>query len=108
MCRAFPDNFRCVWAHYSTHWNDWNVREMPGFGPAAEILFFREKDPKPLTLRPASLHGMDARLRRADQLATLKQGPPDYTSVHPWDRAAGVEHLEEGIAVLSKYHTLWN
>jgi len=24
-----------------------NVREMPGFGPAAEVLLFRQKDPKP-------------------------------------------------------------
>ena len=38
-----------------------------GFGPAAEVLFFREKDPKPLTPRLASLK------RRAANF--LKSGP---------------------------------
>jgi len=31
---------------------------------------------------------------RAGQLAVLTQGPPMDTSVHPWDRAAGVEQCE--------------
>jgi hypothetical protein len=71
---------------------------MPGFGPAAEILFFREKDPKPLMPYSASLHGMDVSLRRADQLAEpvlsnaegLKQGSPDYMSINPQGRSAGI------------------
>ncbi len=37
---------------------------MPGFGPAAEILLFRQKDPKPLTPRPAILDGRDASFKR--------------------------------------------
>ena len=67
---------------------------MPGFGPAAELVAWRvpkgatfvveEKNPKPLTPHPASLNGTDAHLRRADQLAALRQGPPNNKSVHPW------------------------
>jgi hypothetical protein len=45
---------------------------LPGFAPAGEALLFRQKDPKPLTPRLASLERMDASLRRADQLAPLK------------------------------------
>ena len=57
---------------------------MPGFGPAAEVLFFREKDPKPLMPHPASLDELDANSWRAGQLAWLKQGPPFHQSVHSW------------------------
>ena len=49
---------------------------MPGFGPAAEVLLVRQKDPKPLTLRPASSDKANAGHGRAGQLAVLKQGPP--------------------------------
>ncbi len=56
---------------------------MPGFAPAVEVLFFREKDQKPVTPRPAALDGTDASLRRAGQLAALIQGPPDDLRVHP-------------------------
>ncbi len=63
---------------------------MPGFGLAAKLLLFRQKDPKPLTPRPACLYETDARRERADQLAVLKQGPPDNQSVHPEGRTAGV------------------
>jgi len=49
---------------------------VPGFATAGEVLFFREKDPKPLTPSLASLKCTDASQRRADQLAPLKQGPP--------------------------------
>ena len=63
---------------------------MPGFGPAAEVLFIRQKDPKPLTPRPVSSEGTDASHRRAGQLAALKQGPPSDVSVRPGGRAAGV------------------
>ena len=62
----------------------------PGFAPAGEALLFRQKDPKPMTPRPASLHEMDAGHGRASQLAALKQGSPDYESVHSEGRAAGV------------------
>ena len=33
---------------------------MPGFGPATEVLLFRQKDPKPLTSRPPSPNLSDA------------------------------------------------
>ena len=54
------------------------VRGRPGFGPATEVLFLRENDPKPLTPPPASFNEMDARHRRASQLAALKQGSPAH------------------------------
>ena len=40
-------------AHISLTVDSLIKRDMPGFGPAAEPLFFREKWPKPLTPRPA-------------------------------------------------------
>ena len=57
---------------------------MPGFGPAAELLLFRQKDPKPLPPRPVSLDKVDATQGRAVQLAALRQGPLVDKSVHPW------------------------
>ena len=63
---------------------------MPGFGPAAEILLFRQKDPKPLTPRLALSELTDAGVRGADQLAVLRQGPQNILSVRPWCQAAGV------------------
>jgi hypothetical protein len=63
---------------------------LPGFAPAGEALLFRQKDPKPLTPHLASLKRMDANFRRADQLASLKQGPPADTSVPPLGQTAGV------------------
>jgi hypothetical protein len=67
---------------------------MPGFGPAAEVLLFRQKDPKPLTPLPASTDEASAGYGRAGQLAVLTQGPPVHESVHPCGRAAGVSHEE--------------
>jgi len=49
---------------------------MPGFGPAAEVLFFREKDPKPFPPRPATFYRADACNGGVAQLAGLRQGPP--------------------------------
>ena len=51
---------------------------------------FRQKAPKPVTPRLASLERMDASLRRANQLAALRQGPPADESVPPWGQTAGV------------------
>ena len=68
---------------------------MPGFGPAAEVIFFREKDPKPFSPRSATLNRADAGPRRAAQLAGLRQGPPVNLSVSPVGRPGGggwVEH----------------
>ena len=69
---------------------------MPGFGPAAEAILFRQKDPKPLTPRLARSDGNDADLGRADQLAALKQGPPENKSVRPEGRPAGVRQRQVG------------
>ncbi len=81
---------------------------MPGFGPAAEVLFFREKDPKPLTPRPASLNETDARFGRADQLAALRQGPPVYEGVLTEGRAAGVGIGRGKYERLWKFHVAWH
>jgi hypothetical protein len=56
---------------------------LPGFAPAGESLLFRQKAPKPVTPRLASLKRTDASLWRADQLAALRQGPPADESVPP-------------------------
>jgi hypothetical protein len=66
---------------------------LPGFAPANEVLLgasrrarpllWRQKWPKPITPRQASFDGTDANLRRAGQLAALRQGPPDDLSVRP-------------------------
>ena len=71
----------------------------PGFAPAGEALLFRQKAPKPLTPRLVALERTDASLRRADQLAPLKQGPPADKSVPPLDQTAGVEIWETNILV---------
>nr|HQU29581.1 hypothetical protein [Nitrospirales bacterium] len=57
----------------------------------AEVLLFRQKDPKPVTPRPASSDGTDASYGRAGQLAWLKQGPQEGQSVRLVSRTAGVE-----------------
>jgi hypothetical protein len=62
---------------------------LPGLGPAAEALLFRQKDPKPLTPCSAESEGTAAR-GRADQLAALRQGPQEQKSVRPRGRPAGV------------------
>jgi hypothetical protein len=38
-----PNIFRRVQAQNFINWNDWHVRVLPGFGPAAEPLLFRQK-----------------------------------------------------------------
>ena len=58
------------------------IREVSGFGQAAEPLFFRQKWPKLSMPRPASLNGMGANFRRAGQLAALTQGPPVHEGIH--------------------------
>ena len=70
---------------------------MPGFAPADEVLFFWEKDPKPMTPRSAILDGTDANLRRAVQLAALRQGPPVFKCVRPEDQTEGVEYGGAGM-----------
>jgi hypothetical protein len=77
-------------AHNSLAENSLIKQDMPGFGPAAEPLFFREKWPKPMTPRPALGERADASLKRAVQLAGLKQGPPAEESVPPLVQPAGV------------------
>ena len=70
---------------------------LPGFGPAAEVLLFRQKDPKPLTPCSADEDGTDAR-GRADQLAALRQGPQDHRIVRPRGGTAGVGPWETNSA----------
>ena len=87
---------------------------MPGFGPAAELVAWRvpkgatfvveQKDPITVALfethhatvtpRPVLSEWTDANLRRAGQLAALKQGPPSDLSVRQGGRAAGVGQWE--------------
>jgi len=71
---------------------------LPGFGPAAEPLLFRQKQPKPLMPRLASFNEMDANHGRASQLAALKQGSPTDESVHSEGRTAGVGLWKTNIA----------
>jgi hypothetical protein len=79
---------------------------LPGFGPAAEPLLFRQKWPKPLTPRPVSLDWTDAKHEKAGQLAALRQGPLIDKSVRPWGLAAGVGQGEgygsQGIPVVGQ------
>ena len=73
---------------------------LPGFAPAGEALLFRQKAQKPMAPRPASIKKRrDARLRRADQLAPLIQGPPADESVPPLGQTAGVGADETTISV---------
>jgi hypothetical protein len=93
---------------------------LPGFAPARELVAWRVpegatvvvegKDPKPLTPRLASLERTDASLRRADQLAPLKQGPPADEGVPPlgqtagdgpWEMNISVTHMKERGAIYS-------
>ncbi len=75
---------------------------LPGFAPAGEALLFRQKAPKPLTPRLVSLERTDASLRRADQLAPLKQGPPADESVPPLGQTAGVGPWGPNLSVTHK------
>ncbi len=52
---------------------------LPGFAPAVEAILFRQKGER-----------TDASLKRAAQLARLKQGPPAEESVPPLGQTAGV------------------
>ncbi len=78
---------------------------MPGFGPTADPLLFRQKWTKPLTPRSVSSEEADASHGRAGQLAVLKQGPPRYKSVRPGGRAAGVGQGEG--RVIREFHVAW-
>jgi hypothetical protein len=50
-----------------------HVREMPGFGPAAEILLVRQNDPNPLIPRPVISEWADANQGgRANSLCSNK------------------------------------
>jgi hypothetical protein len=63
---------------------------LPGFGPAAEVLLFRQKDPKAFTPSSALSYRADVIYGVADQLALLKQAPPNYLNVNTFCRAEGV------------------
>jgi hypothetical protein len=55
-------------------------------------LCVEQKAPKPLTPHLALLERTNANLRRADQLASLKQGPPIVESVPTWARRQASDH----------------
>jgi len=69
---------------------------LPGFGPAAEVIFFRQNDPKPLTPSLAILDHADVNHDVADQLALLRQGPKTDLSVSSFGRAEGVSKEKLG------------
>jgi hypothetical protein len=62
--------------------------------PKGATIVVEQKAPKPGAPRLASLERTDANLRRADQLASLKQGPPADESVPPLGQTVGVEPWE--------------
>ena len=103
---------------------------LPGFAPAGELVVWRvpkgatfvveQMDPITVALfethhtlvtpRLASLERTDASLRRADQLAPLKQGPPadegvpplgQTAGVGPWEMKISVTHMKERGAIYS-------
>jgi hypothetical protein len=53
-----------------------------------------ERTPKPLMPSLAALDGLDANLWCADQLAPLKQGPRNNTSLRPRGQSAGIGHMK--------------
>ncbi|MDT3778673.1 hypothetical protein PJI16_13995 [Nitrospira sp. MA-1] len=62
---------------------------MPGFGPAAEVLLFRQKDPKPLTPRPS--HLIDRTLNTGERANSLRTHKARQDKERPIrGRAAGV------------------
>ncbi|GJL59787.1 MAG: hypothetical protein NPIRA03_26440 [Nitrospirales bacterium] len=75
---------------------------MPGFGPAAEgkafgvsspndePLLFRQKWPKPLTLRLAFLEGRDANFLKSGPTRMAQTRAATDKSVPPWGQPAGV------------------
>ena len=70
-----------------------------GFPPDRRGPFVPAKGPKTIDAPSGSLEGTDARLRRADQLAPLTQGPPVEESVPPLGQTAGVGPWEPNISV---------
>ncbi|MDR4485726.1 MAG: hypothetical protein R3B95_21465, partial [Nitrospirales bacterium] len=52
-----------------------------------------------VTPSPATLEGTNAG-RRADQLAALRQGPPNRMNLHLRGQAAGMEHMKSPEAIL--------
>ena len=88
---------------------------LPGFGPAAELVAWHvpkgativveEKDPKPVTPHLPLLERTDADLRRAGQLAALKQSPPVDESVPPLGQTAGVGTWETNILLTQMKET---
>ena len=81
---------------------------LPGFGPAADPLLFRQKWTKPLTPRPATLQGTDANIWSAGQLAPLRQGPPIDESVRPFGLTEGVDNFRGEMRQPTFYGILFN
>ncbi len=75
--------------------NYWVLNVRAGFRPGSRGPFVSAKGPKTIDA-PFGLIGRDGRgIRRAGQLAALKQSPPNTKSVRPEGRTAGVGLVDE-------------
>ena len=76
------------------------IFSVAGFRPGRRGPFVSAKGPKTIDAPSGSWERTDASLRRADQLAPLKQGPPNAKSVPPLGQTAGVgeEKQENGVS----------
>jgi len=68
---------------------------MPGFGPAAEILLFRQKDPKPLTPSSAPPDCADVNHIGGRTNSQGSNKARQNQCVRPQNRTAGVGHSKE-------------
>jgi hypothetical protein len=75
------------------------ISRIAGFQPGSRGPFLSGKGPKTNGAQSASFNGTDANLRRAGQLAPLKQGPQADENVPPLGQTAGIGTWETNIAV---------
>jgi hypothetical protein len=84
------NQFQCPRGYWYCRVSPRRTSLLHGASRRARPLLWRQKWPKPVTPRQASLDGTDASLRRADQLAALRQGLLNHRSVRPLSLSAGV------------------
>jgi len=70
---------------------------MPGFAPADEVLLFRQKDPKPLTPRPASPDWADAGYGEGEPTRCAHTRPAGSLERPPGGPAAGTGRGEKEV-----------
>jgi hypothetical protein len=63
---------------------------MPGLGPAAEVLLFRQKWPKPMTPRLALLEGRDAKDTKSGPTRSAQTRAAKCEERPSWGQPAGV------------------